>query len=169
MQLKYFENIDLSSVFVVRLKAKEEIRNKLLEIMSEKNIRQAMILSAIGSVYEATFFGVKSNSQLPYNKDQITIIKKTGPFEVLTLEGNILSMNERLIPHLHVTLGTQNGNVIGGHLDRAIVYTTLELFLAEIKGCDLVKNEDEVSGGLQIKLPMGTDKQSCVSSEMNCL
>ncbi len=155
MKLKYFEKIDLSSSFVVRLKSKEEICEKLLEVMNEKKIRQVVILSAIGSVFEAIFFGVKPNSQLPYDIDKITVIKKTGPFEVLTMEGNVLPRGEELIPHLHLTLGTHDGKVIGGHLDKAIVYTTLELFLAEIKGCDLVKSEDEVSGGIQIKLPIG--------------
>ena len=64
-------------------------------------------------------------------------------------------MGDKLIPHLHVTLGTDDGNVIGGHLDRATVYTTLELFLAEIRDCDVVKHKDEVAGGIQIKLPIG--------------
>ena len=155
MNMKYFDRVDLSNVLIVRMRPKEELRQKLEEVMSENAFKRAVILSAIGSVYEATFFGVKPDSVLPFGQDKITVIKKTGPFEVLTMEGNILPMGNQLIPHLHVTLGTYDGNVIGGHLDRAIVYTTLELFLAEIKGCDVAKRNDEVAGGIQIELPIG--------------
>jgi predicted DNA-binding protein with PD1-like motif len=45
--------------------------------------------------------------------------------------------------------------VIGGHLDRATVFTTLELFMAEIKGPEIVKHKDGIAGGIQIKLPIG--------------
>jgi predicted DNA-binding protein with PD1-like motif len=156
MNMSFFERVDLSNVLILRMRPKEELREKLEEVMSKNAFKRAVILSAIGSVYEATFFGVKPNSDLPFGEDKITVLRKTGPFEVLTMEGNILPMGDKLIPHLHVTLGTYDGNVIGGHLDRAIVYTTLELFLAEIKGSDVAKHKDQVAGGIQIKLPIGT-------------
>lgn len=155
MGVKYFDKVDLSNVLIVRMKPKEELRAKLEEVMAENNFKRAVVLSAIGSVYDATFYGVKPGSDLPYNPDQITIVKKTGPFEVLTMEGNILPAGNRLIPHLHVTLGAHDGTVVGGHLDRATVYTTIELFLAEIKGSQVMKIDDEVAGGIQIKLPIG--------------
>ncbi len=155
MSLKYSEKVDLSNILFVRMRPKEEIRGKLEEVVSENGFKRAAVLSAIGSVYDATFYGVKPNSQLPYVQDQITVVRKEGPFEVLTLEGNIFPMGERLIPHLHITLGAHDGSVIGGHLDRATVYTTIELFLAEIRSCSAVKHRDEVAGGIQIKLPIG--------------
>jgi predicted DNA-binding protein with PD1-like motif len=155
MNLKYFENIDLSNVLIVRLKSMEDIRTKLLEVISENRFKRAVILSAIGSVYDAIFYGVKQNSKLPYNQDQITIMKKKGPFEVLTMEGNILPMKEQFIPHIHVTLGMHDGAVIGGHLETATVYTTIELLLAEIQKSSVVKQKDKTSGGMQIKLPIG--------------
>ena len=155
MNLKYFENIDLSNVLIIRMKSMDDILTKLLEVMSKNKFKRAVILSAIGSVYDATFYGVTQNSKLPYNQDQITIMKKKGPFEVLTMEGNILPMEEQLIPHIHITLGMHDGTVIGGHLETATVYTTIELLLAEIQKSDVVKQKDKTSGGMQIKLPIG--------------
>ena len=156
MDIKYFESIDLSNVLVVRLKPKDEIREKIEEVMKHNDLNKAVILSGIGSVFEATFFGVKKNSGLPFSKDKVTIIKETGPFEILTLEGNILPAGDKLISHIHITLGAHDGSILGGHLDRAIVYTTLELFLAEIKESKVEKGPDKIAGGIQIKLPIGS-------------
>ena len=156
MDTKYFDSIDLSKVLVVRLKPKDEIREKIEEVMKHNGLKKAVILSAIGSVFEATFFGVKKNSELPFGKDKITIIKETGPFEILTLEGNILPAGDKLISHIHITLGAHDGSILGGHLDRAIVYTTLELFLAEIKESKVEKEPNNIAGGIQIKLPIGS-------------
>ncbi|MEM4250678.1 MAG: DNA-binding protein, partial [Candidatus Bathyarchaeia archaeon] len=151
----YFDKVDLSNVLIVRMKPKEELRAKLEDVMLENGFKRAVILSAIGSVYEATFHGVKLGSELPYNRDQITTVKVTGPFEVLTMEGNILPSRNRLIPHIHVTLGAHDGTVVGGHLDRATVYTTIELFLAEVRGSRVFKADDLGAGGIQISLPIG--------------
>jgi predicted DNA-binding protein with PD1-like motif len=156
MDMKYFNSIDLSNVLIVRLKPKDEIREKIEEVMKHNGLKKAVILSGIGSVFEATFFGVKKNSSLPFGKDKITIIKETGPFEILTLEGNILPAGDKLISHIHITLGAYDGSILGGHLDRAIVYTTLELFLAEIKESEVEKEPDKIAGGIQIKLPIGS-------------
>jgi hypothetical protein len=156
MDPKYFDSIDLSNVLVVRLKPKDEIREKIEEVMKHNGLKKAVILSAIGSVFEATFFGVKKDSGLPFGKDKITVIKKTGPFEVLTLEGNILPAGNQLIPHIHITIGAHDGSILGGHLDRAIVYTTLELFLAEIRDSKVEKEPDKIAGGIQIRLPIGS-------------
>jgi hypothetical protein len=156
MVLKYFDSIDLSNVLIIRLKPQDEIRKKIEEVMKQNNLKKAVILSAIGSVFETTFFGVKKNSELPFDKDKITVVKETGPFEVLTLEGNILPAGDKLISHIHVTLGKHDGSILGGHLDRAIVYTTLELFLAEIRKSKVEKESDTIAGGIQIKLPIGS-------------
>ena len=154
MKLKFYGKIDLSNVLIIRMKSKDDIKEKLMEVMSENNFQRCAILSAIGSVFEATFYGVKPDSGLPYGKDRITVIRKKGPFEVLTMEGNILPMGETLIPHIHVTLGSHDGSVIGGHLETGIVYTTIELFLAEVRESSVVKLDDKIAGGQQIKLPI---------------
>ena len=156
MDLKYYDSVDLSNVLIVRLKPKDEIREKIEEVMNHNGLKKAVILSAIGSVFEATFFGVKKNSGLPFGKDKITVIKKTGPFEILTLEGNILPAGDKLISHIHITLGAHDGSILVGQLDRATVYTTLELFLAEIKESEVEKEPDICAGGIQIKLPIGS-------------
>jgi predicted DNA-binding protein with PD1-like motif len=44
---------------------------------------------------------------------------------------------------------------MGGHLETATVYTTIELLLAEIQKSNVVKHKDRTSGGMQIKLPIG--------------
>jgi len=152
--LKYFGRVDLNNTLIARFRPAETVPDRITDLMSEVGFRRAVILSAIGSFSEATFYGVKPDSELPYGTEQITKISMRGPFEVLTMEGNILPSSDRLIHHLHVVLGMHDGRVVGGHLEKATVYTTLELFLAEIKGCNVEKQNDKIAGGVQIKLPI---------------
>ncbi|MBS7650712.1 MAG: DNA-binding protein [Candidatus Bathyarchaeia archaeon] len=152
--MKYFGRVDLTNTLIARFRPMEAVPERIMDLMSEVGFRRAAILSAIGSFSEATFYCVKPDSKLPYGAEQITKISVRGPFEVLTMEGNILPSSDRLIQHLHVALGTHDGRVVGGHLERATVYTTLELFLAEIKGCNVEKRDDKIAGGIQIKLPI---------------
>ena len=64
-----------------------------------------------------------------------------GPFELLTLEGDVVPLvgefgdlkDGDLVLHLHCTLGTAYGNLFGGHLFKATIFTTTELFLARVK------------------------------------
>ncbi|MBS7625950.1 DNA-binding protein [Candidatus Bathyarchaeota archaeon] len=152
--MRYFGRVDLTNTLIARFRPMETVPERITDLMSEVGFRRAAILSAIGSFSEATFYCVKPESKLPYGTEQITKISMRGPFEVLTMEGNMLPYSDRLIHHLHVALGTHDGRVVGGHLERATVYTTLELFLAEIKGCNVEKQDDKIAGGVQIKLPI---------------
>ena len=48
--------------------------------------------------------------------------------------------------HLHCTLGTAYGNLFGGHLFKATVFTTTEIFLAKVKNSQVKKKQGTVTG-----------------------
>lgn len=48
-------------------------------------------------------------------------------YELVSLNGNISKYNDEYVVHLHVALGDQNHNIIGGHLSEAIVAVTAEI------------------------------------------
>lgn len=52
-----------------------------------------------------------------------------GDYEVLAIKGNITSLNNDTMSHLHVVLSDINMNSFGGHLKDATVSVTLECFI----------------------------------------
>src|SRR3989338_6715284 len=57
--------------------------------------------------------------------------KFVGPFEVLSLEGNIAQGEDDIAVHAHVVLEDKNFKTFGGHLINATIGGTLELNLVE--------------------------------------
>ena len=65
--------------------------------------------------------------------------------EILSLSGNISSMNKAPLPHAHVTLGRRDFTVIGGHLDDGSFANMVEIGLSSLPG-KLAKSRDEDVG-----------------------
>jgi predicted DNA-binding protein with PD1-like motif len=57
--------------------------------------------------------------------------KFNGPFEVLSLTGNVAQSDDDIFIHCHVVLGDKNYKTFGGHLMGATVSGTLEVKLSE--------------------------------------
>jgi len=146
-------SVDLSRVLLVRLMPGESVMQSFREILDAHKIQRAVILSAIGSLVEARFFGVQPGTGRPFTPKCVTRLEAQGPFEILALEGNVFPTSRDRVIHLHVTLGTSDGSVIGGHFVDGEVYTTVELFLARLDQCHLVKAKDAVAGGFQLRFP----------------
>jgi predicted DNA-binding protein with PD1-like motif len=57
-----------------------------------------------------------------------------GNFEINSIMGNISLDEGKAVPHIHIAASDTGGHCIGGHLQRAIISVTAELFLDE---CDM--------------------------------
>ena len=154
MEPRFLEAIDLSEVYFVRFRPGEDLFETLAEIVKEKNIERAVILSGIGSLCNVAFRDLKTGIDLPVNVDKTNLMEEYGPFELLTLEGNVVPLVGEFanlkdgdpVMHLHCTLGTAYGNLFGGHLFKATVFTTTELFLARVKNSQVKKKQSTVTG-----------------------
>ncbi len=92
MEPRFLETIDLSEVYFVRFRPGEDLFETLTEIIKEKNIERAAILSGIGSLCNVAFRDLKTGIDLPVNVDKTNLMEEYGPFELLTLEGNIVPL-----------------------------------------------------------------------------
>lgn len=54
--------------------------------------------------------------------------------EIVSLLGNITEQDGKPYLHLHAGLADQDGNLIGGHLNEAIVSATAEIFITILDG-----------------------------------
>lgn len=113
--------------FVARFDKGEEIHEQLKEIALRENIRLAEV-SALGAVDDFTV-GVYKVSEKKYYANSFQ-----GPFEIVSLTGTITTMNGEYYAHLHMSAGNENGEVFGGHLNRARVSATCELVLTILDG-----------------------------------
>lgn len=145
--------VDFPRLLLTRIMPGESVMAGLREVLDAHGIRRAVVLSGIGSMVEASFLGVRPGAVRPFGPKCITRLEARGPFEILTLEGNVFPSGRTQILHLHVTLGTSEGKVIGGHLVDGEVYTTVELFLAALDHCRVRKAKDSTAGGIQLQIP----------------
>lgn len=151
---RFLEKVDLSEVCFTRLRPGEDLFQRLVEVCKENNIERAVILSAIGSLCDVGFRDLKTGIDLAVNLDKTNLMQEYGPFELLTLEGNVVPLVGEFgtlkhgdpVVHLHATLGTAYGNVFGGHLFQATVFTTTEIFLAKVKNSEVKKKQSIVTG-----------------------
>ena len=87
-------------------------------------------------------------------KDTKTYMYETfdEDLELLTLSGNVSTMNLKALPHAHVTLGRRDFSVIGGHLEEGSLANMVEVNLTKLPG-KLLKEKDENVGLNLFQLP----------------
>ena len=112
---------------VVRIDKGEEILEKIKEVAIRENIKLATV-TALGATNEF-IVGVFKTEEKKYYSNSFK-----GDFEIVSLTGSINTMNDEFYIHIHMSAGDEKGNVFGGHLNKAIVSVTCEMFIHVIEG-----------------------------------
>jgi predicted DNA-binding protein with PD1-like motif len=148
----FSEEIKLDGLILSRLMPDENLFMSLKKIAKDHGVERGVIISAIGSLKNVIFRNVKANVELPVKGEDTNEIEEAGPFELLSLEGNFFpsDIEEKPIFHLHVILGTPSGNVIGGHLFRATIFTTTEIVIGKIVGSSVFKAKSDLTGLMEL-------------------
>lgn len=125
--------------FALRLQPGDDLRPCLKQFAQDHNLQAGCILSAIGSLKQATLrFS---------NQPEGTIIHST--FEVISLAGT-LSIHG---VHLHMAIADTQGAVLGGHLmDGCLIYTTAEIVIGELAGIVFERAIDRQTGFLELAI-----------------
>jgi uncharacterized protein len=136
----------LGSGFVLRLEQGDDILKTLREFANTQRLR-ACFFEGIGSLYKAVlghydFKDTKTYRYETFNED----------LEILTLSGNVSTMNKQALPHAHVTLGRRDFSVIGGHLEEDSLANMVEVQMNKLTG-RLLKAKDEGVGLNLLQLP----------------
>ena len=111
----------------VRIDRGEEILGQVEALARREGIRLASV-QALGALDDFTVgvFDTASKQFLPNHF--------SGPYEIVSLTGTIDQMDGRPYLHLHLSAGDAKGQVVGGHLKRAVVSATCEMVLALAEG-----------------------------------
>lgn len=133
------------NLFPLRLKPNQDLRQSLQNFALEKNITAGFILTAAGSLKEASIRFA--------NQDKAIVLNNY--FEILALNGTIANTG----CHLHITVSNQYGNVIGGHLvDGCIIYTTAEIIIGSSDNFSFIRNMDRETGYPELEIISTTEK-----------
>lgn len=120
-------------IFATRLKPNQDLKESLKDFVEQNNIQAGFILTAVGSLQQATIrFASQDNYQV-FNEQ----------FEIVSLVGT-LSIHGI---HLHISISDKNGKTIGGHLvDGCIIYTTAEIVMGTSEEFMFMRTVDENTG-----------------------
>lgn len=130
--------------FMLILKRGEEINDAVKRCLAAAKVKGAAV----------TGLGAVEDPQLGYfqlQKKEFLRKRFKGIYEVLAITGNLSTDGKELIPHLHVSLGKRNFDVIGGHLFEGKVGITLELVITPMGEMPYRKMDEEI--GLNLIAP----------------
>jgi predicted DNA-binding protein with PD1-like motif len=126
--------------FIIRINPGNKITASLLDFARSKGLQFASLVSAVGSVRDVEFTGIHAGAHLPMTEARFKTNQLEGPLELIGLEGNIAQNAEKELTGQFYILGSKSGgDVVGGRLVEAEVFTTCEIVLAEylVKGVEL--------------------------------
>ena len=106
----------------IRLFPGEDVNEKIRDACRLHNVETAVVLSGIGQLKTA---------KLGYFKEKGDYSPETfnKPLEILSLNGNITKEDSDYNLHLHVVLGDEKKNAIGGHFIEGKISITGEIVL----------------------------------------
>lgn len=129
---------------IVRMDKGEDIVEQVKNVALKEKIKLASI-SALGAINEFTV-GVFKTKEKKYYANEFK-----GDFEIVSLTGTINTMNDEYYSHMHLSAGNDQGQVFGGHLNKAIVSATCEMVIQIING-EVERYFDEEVGLNLLKL-----------------
>jgi uncharacterized protein len=121
-------------IHVLRLRPGDDLLGSIRAYVNQNHIQAAVLLSSVGSLTQASIRYA--------NQPEAHI--HTGHFEIVSITGTVEEGGE----HIHLSIATGQGNMIGGHLMTGCkIYTTSEVTLAELQGVRFTRETDKEGSG----------------------
>jgi predicted DNA-binding protein with PD1-like motif len=127
--MRTFVGEGLGRIVVLNFERGEKLLEGVREQLEELGIREAVLVSGIGTLTKAVFHRVVSTAVPPQDE----FITLEGPIELSALQGMVVDGE----PHFHMVFSDLE-KTYSGHLeDGSVVYCLAEIVLAEIEGLAL--------------------------------
>lgn len=131
--------------FILALKLGENLFDAILRCADAANLKSATI-SGLGALDDVTV--------AYYNLDTKQYQTKlfTGMYELISLNGNITLVEGKRFIHIHAALGTENYDVVGGHIMSATVGPSAEISIIPLASA--IHREYDSETGLKLMCPI---------------
>ena len=130
---------------VVRLHHCDLLKESILKLCVDNDIKAGVIVSSVGSLVKARIRNAGATEIKEINRD----------LEIISLNGTL--SNKRI--HLHICVSDSNLNMYGGHLeDGCIVNSTCELVILELDEYEFDKEYDSETGYNELLIKKIEDK-----------
>lgn len=128
-------------LILVRMDDGEDVFVNLNAIAEKYSLKSAVIVCALGMLknVELAYF------KYPEKAGEYICEKFNGPFEIVGFKGSFALSGNKPFWHIHAALASDKFNCLGGHLNKAIVNATLEMFL-QVPEKKFVRKLDEKTG-----------------------
>ncbi len=128
----------ISDTFIVRLGSGERVLETLKGFCSKNDIKCGYFFG-IGSLDEAEL----AHYIVKTKKYTYQLYKQ--PLEIISLNGNVTTMNNEVYIHCHACLSDVNMEAIAGHLKEGVTGATAEIVLIKLDG-ELHREHDDNTG-----------------------
>jgi len=125
------------NTYAIKLEKGEKILDSLRNFCAENKV-DCGYFCGIGSAEQAEL-GFYIENKKKYNFELFR-----QPLEIISLKGNITTMNSEVYVHCHAVFSNANMEAIAGHLKDAIVSATCEIFLVKLDGEIERKYDDNI-------------------------
>lgn len=131
MEYKRFDN-----TLLIKLNRGEEVLEEVKKVVEKENVKLGMI-NALGATDDFVV-GVYSIPEQKYYQNEYK-----GAYEIVSLHGNVSTMNNETYLHIHMSAADNDGHFVGGHLNKCIISATCEMFITILDGqVDRYKDEE---------------------------
>ena len=132
-----------------------DVLKSIQAVAAAQGLRSGIILSAAGSLKRAVLRNVRGfPERFPITDANRVYVAKGEPIELLSLTGNIAAKADGSVivhGHLVISSGLEDGRAYGGHLvEGSIVFTTMEIVLAETSGLALTRGTDPITQAAEL-------------------
>lgn len=147
MEKLWYRECTTGRRFIIKIEPGTKLTRVLVDFAKAKDLKFASLVSAVGSVRDVVFTGIQAGAHLPMTENRLRTNHCEGPLELMALEGNIAPGPDRELAGQFYILGSKsNGDVVGGRLVDAEVFTPCEIVLAEYLATGIERHHSATSG-----------------------
>lgn len=138
--MRTFLGKGLGRVIIINLERGEKLLESIRQQLQEVGIKNAVVVSAVGSLQKAVFHRVTGMQESPVD-EYITVEK---PIELASLQGAVINGE----PHFHMVISDLEQAYTGHLEEETTVLYLAEITLVEITGVNLERKKNELNIGL---------------------